>query len=487
MGVSLVWTLIATLAVILSFICYPIESKGETADESIYEDMSWHAAEKINLMSNDFYHLVPIAVSTIFIHDSGEVSHEMKFILARSNCTKHNEVILRNDCIADPDKEYQVCEVNFLRSNEEKLRSVRFLGCSTPDAASVVDLINEGIFVRHIVEKRAPDGKQSLLEVLGKSIGPKQTRIWNRFVHFTQKYGREYASKQEYIDRFNIFQKNMRLAKKYQKYEQGTAVYGETQFSDMSQKEFREKILPMNWPRSLHPMKLADVEKLIGNVSDLPDEFDWRSKHVVTEIKNQGMCGSCWAFSVTGNIEGAWAIKTGHLISLSEQELLDCDVIDQGCNGGLPMNAYGEIIRMGGLEAEKDYPYDARKEVCKLKKSDIVVFINDSLQLPKNETTMAEWLVARGPISIGLDANTLQFYRHGIAHPWKLFCPAFALNHGVLIVGYGHEKDRRGKDQPYWIIKNSWGTKWGESGYFRLFRGMNVCGVREMATSSLIK
>lgn len=155
-------------------------------------------------------------------------------------------------------------------------------------------------------------------------------------------------------------------------------------------KEFRSIYLPYTWQKPRHiPRTLSDSEIEELEAEPVPDSFDWRPRNVVTDVKDQRACGSCWAFSVTGNIEGQWAIKTGKLVSLSEQELLDCDVIDQACNGGLPMNAYSEIIRLGGLEPESLYPYDAEKEpTCKLHKSDVAVYINSSLQLPKDEEKM---------------------------------------------------------------------------------------------------
>lgn len=198
------------------------------------------------------------------------------------------------------------------------------------------------------------------------------------------------------------------------------------------------------------------------------------------------MCGSCWAFSTTGNIEGQFALKYGSLLSFSEQELVDCDTIDQGCNGGLPSNAYNALKNIGGLELESKYPYEGTGEKCKFLKTDVKVRIKGGLNITSDEEKMTKWLVANGPISIGINAFAMQFYMGGVAHPWKIFCNPDSLDHGVLIVGYGIHKRTILSDQPYWIIKNSWGKSWGENGYYLIYRGEGVCGLNRMCTSAII-
>jgi cathepsin F len=190
---------------------------------------------------------------------------------------------------------------------------------------------------------------------------------------------------------------------------------------------------------------------------------------------------------VTGNVEGQWKLKKGQLISLSEQELVDCDKLDNGCNGGLPANAYKAITKLGGLETESDYKYDGMDEKCHLDKSKIQVTINGGVQISSNETQMAQWLLENGPISIGINANAMQFYMGGVSHPWSFLCSKDGIDHGVLIVGFGiHHYPLFKTDMPFWIVKNSWGPTWGESGYYRVYRGDGTCGVNQMASSAIV-
>jgi len=259
--------------------------------------------------------------------------------------------------------------------------------------------------------------------------------------------------------------------------DQSSGRYGATEFADLTEEEFRRSHLSPKWDVNKAPKKVAPLV----SINDIPTSFDWRTKGAVTEVKNQGQCGSCWAFSTTGNIEGQWFLKKNQLISLSEQQLVDCDKVDQGCNGGLPSDAYKQIISWGGLESEADYPYTGADGTCESSASKYKIYINDSLAISKDEGQMAAWLAANGSISIGINAAAMQFYFGGISHPWKMFCNPANLDHGVLIVGYGVDGSK-----PYWIIKNSWGPTWGEKGYYLVFRGDGVCGLNTMCTSAVI-
>ncbi|XP_069182627.1 cathepsin L isoform X5 [Procambarus clarkii] len=304
------------------------------------------------------------------------------------------------------------------------------------------------------------------------------------FKNFMKQHNKAYKSQAEFKKRFNIFRQNMKKVHILQQNERGSAKYGPTKFADLTEQEFRKMLgLRHDLKPELSSMRPAVIPEDI----ELPNEYDWRSQGVVTPVKNQGMCGSCWAFSVTGNVEGQWAIRHKNLISLSEQELVDCDTSDEGCNGGMPENAYDAIQKLGGLESETDYPYDAKDEQCHFNKSMVKVTVNGSVELPQDEIALAKWLTKNGPVSIGINANALQFYVGGVSHPLKFLCNPKDLDHGMLIVGYGvHTTKYLHRKQPYWIIKNSWGSDWGEQGYYRVYRGDGTCGVNLMATSALV-
>ncbi|CAD6232013.1 GSCOCG00001700001-RA-CDS [Cotesia congregata] len=304
------------------------------------------------------------------------------------------------------------------------------------------------------------------------------------FESFQKKYQRVYTSEKEKAARFKIFKINMKVAETLQEYEQGTALYGPTMFADMTTDEFRSYTGLRSDLRSENqiPFPMAKIPDI-----ELPNEYDWRHYNVVTPVKDQGQCGSCWAFSVTGNVEGQYAIKHSKLLSLSEQELVDCDKLDDGCNGGLQENAYRALEELGGLELEDDYPYDAEDEKCHFKKNKAAVEIVSAVNITSNETQMAQWLVKNGPMAIGINANAMQFYMGGISHPFKFLCSHDNLDHGVLIVGYGvHTYPLFKRVMPFWIVKNSWGTGWGEQGYYRVYRGDGTCGLNTDVSSAIV-
>uniref|UniRef100_A0A667I977 Cathepsin F n=1 Tax=Lynx canadensis TaxID=61383 RepID=A0A667I977_LYNCA len=252
--------------------------------------------------------------------------------------------------------------------------------------------------------------------------------------------------------RMSVFSNNMVRAQKIQALDRGTAQYGITKFSDLTEEEFRT--IYLNPLLKENRNKMMHLAKSIGDHA--PPEWDWRTKGAVTNVKNQGMCGSCWAFS-------------GDLLSLSEQELLDCDKVDKACLGGLPSNAYLAIKNLGGLETEDDYSYSGHLQTCSFSAKKAKVYINDSVELK-----LAAWLAKKGPISVAINAFGMQFYRRGISHPRPSAGGPDSLPSALLL---------RLWPSPSGSIKNSWGTDWG---YYYLYRGSGACGVNAMASSAVV-
>lgn len=301
------------------------------------------------------------------------------------------------------------------------------------------------------------------------------------FAAFKQKYGKTYANDTEESFRQHVFTHNVLIARRHAALNPH-ATFGVTPFSDLTETEFRSHYHNAAAHFAAAERRVRVPVEVVGNTDDVPAAIDWRKKGAVTPVKDQGFCGSCWAFSAIGNIEGQWHLAGNPLTSLSEQMLVSCDELDNGCGGGLMDNAFKWIIQEnnGTVYTEASYPYKSGKgstPLCMSSRAKEGAKISSYRSLPQDEDKIANWLATHGPVSVAVDATTFQTYTGGVITN----CESQQLDHGVLLVGYNNTND-----PPYWIIKNSWNTIWGEDGYVRIEKGTNQCLVKNYAHSSLI-
>mmetsp|Transcript_13522 Transcript_13522/g.49193 ORF Transcript_13522/g.49193 Transcript_13522/m.49193 type:complete len:347 (-) Transcript_13522:191-1231(-) len=320
----------------------------------------------------------------------------------------------------------------------------------------------------------------TLLAATGVSAARPVAEHSAAFLEFTRTYAKSYCDGaampcEESMMREAIFQENQAFIKTHNaKYEAGESSYyvATNQFADMTKEEFSQylgyKPNPEDGSKKPTGFRYADYKA--------PTSMDWRETGAVSEIKNQGGCGSCWAFSATGAMEGIFSITTGEKAgkrktTFSEQQLVDCDTMDGGCGGGNMDTAFEYVIENGGIDSEKDYPYVGADGTCdKTKEAKHVGFITGYEDVPAMDEEALMKAVANQPVSVAIEADQsgFQLYAGGV---FDGECGT-ALDHGVLAVGY----DITG-DVPYWIIKNSWGETWGMEGYMQMIMFKNQCGI----------
>jgi len=291
---------------------------------------------------------------------------------------------------------------------------------------------------------------------------------------------KQYTNKAEYQYRLAVFADNTETIQKLNENSNGGATFAINEFSDLTETEFAEAYL--GYRPTGQPEETRDVLTLTG--VGAPDKFSWNDKGKLTAVKDQKQCGSCWAFSATENIESVWMIAKGltpsDMKDLAPQQIVDCDKHDGGCNGGNPPTAYEYVISAGGMDTEASYPYKAVNEACHFVKNDVFATISSYKYATKtrNEEEMKEATATVSPISICVDAQPWQHYSSGIM--MKSQCST-SLDHCVQVEGYDTSAST-----PYWNVRNSWGTRWGEKGYIRLQYGQNTCGLAQESTTAIV-
>jgi len=317
------------------------------------------------------------------------------------------------------------------------------------------------------------------LVVLGASMRAERTQLWQ---DYKLKHSRTYNGKMDVMRR-EIWESNLDWIERHNvEADRGLHTFwcGENQFTDMTNDEFR---VYMN--RYIMRNESSNVQFVATAQDPPPASVDWREKGYVTPVKNQERCGSCWAFSTTGSLEGQHFKATQKLVSLSEQNLVDCSKKEgnKGCKGGLMDKGFEYIIKNGGIDTEESYRYKGVDGRCEFKQADVGATMKSFVDVKRgSEDALQQAIAEIGPISVAMDAGHMSFqhYKQGIYKERQ--CSSVKLDHGVLAVGYGSNSEG-----DFWIVKNSWGEIWGDKGYFMLARNdQNMCGLATQASYPVV-
>jgi len=297
---------------------------------------------------------------------------------------------------------------------------------------------------------------------------------WTQFAHFQNRFNKKYENMDELQTRFQIFRHNLREIIIHNLDQTQNFTMGVNQFTDLTSDEFKNQ-----WVGGYKQVQSFGCSSFSSHGSNLPGSIDWTTKGVVNSIRDQGQCGSCWAFATTSNAESVWAISTGNLLDLSEEYLVNCasgvGYFNLGCNGGTPDSAFKYMINNGQC-TEASYPYTATDGSCQKCTSAGVKFTGCSDVTPKDQLALKA-AVAKQPVVIAIEADTRYFQSYSSGILTDATKCGTTLDHAVEIVGYGTEN---GID--YWKVRNSWGNSWGESGYIRIQKSsstndIGVCGL----------
>lgn len=300
------------------------------------------------------------------------------------------------------------------------------------------------------------------------------------FTHWMHKNERAYTA-EDFGARYEIFKKNMDFVQAWNADPTNTHQVELNLFADLSNEEYQRIYLGTRIDGT-ERLRRAAKTSVIGKIAaPAADTVDWRTKGAVTGIKDQGQCGSCWSFSATGSTEGAWFLAGNTLTSLSEQNLVDCSQKEgnDGCNGGLMDDAFQYIIDNKGIDTEESYPYTAKDgKKCLFKAADVGATIKSFSDVKSGDESALTSAIDKQPVSVAIDAShsSFQLYSSGVYN--EKACSTSQLDHGVLAIGYGSDSGAN-----YYLVKNSWGTSWGQKGYIWMTRnGSNQCGIATSAS-----